>query len=84
MKPLTEKLQIPPGFQNMQAFTLLEALMGRRSRRFFRGAQIADGVFAYKSRQAIEPLSELEKLQTKLTVSLSSPCNDPGSSAGRS
>ncbi len=62
MKPLTEKLQIPPGFQNMQAFTLLEALMGRRSRRFFRGAQIADGVFAYKSRQAIEPLSELEKL----------------------
>lgn len=61
MKTL-EKLQIPPGFHNIQAFTLLEALMGRRSRRFFRGAEIADGVFAYKSRRALEPLSELEKL----------------------
>ena len=46
----------------MQAFTLLEALLGRRSRRFFRGAQIPDGVFAFKSRHEIEPLSELEKL----------------------
>ena len=61
MKTL-EKLQIPPGFQNMQVFTLLEALMGRRSRRFFMGAEIPDGVFAYKSRHAIAPLSELEKL----------------------
>lgn len=59
---ILEKLQIPPGFHNMQAFTLLEALMGRRSRRFFKGAHIPDGVFAYKSRHEVEPLSELEKL----------------------
>ncbi len=57
-----EKLAVPPGFQNMQAFSLLEALLGRRSRRFFMGAEIPDGVFAYKSRHEIEPLSELEKL----------------------
>ena len=60
-KPI-DKLKIPPGFQDMQAFTLLEALLGRRSRRFFMGAQIPDGVFAFKSRHKIEPLSELEKL----------------------
>ena len=46
----------------MQAFSLLEALLGRRSRCFFMGAEISDGVFAYKSRHEIEPLSELEKL----------------------
>ena len=57
-----KKLTIPQGFEDMQAFGLLEALLGRRSRRFFRGAEIPDGVFAYKSRHQIEPLSELEKL----------------------
>ena len=62
MKTLQEKLVVPPGFQSMQAFTLLEALTGRRSRRFFKGAEIPDGVFAYKSRHETEPLSELEKL----------------------
>ncbi len=62
MNPVTEKLTVPSGFQNMQAFSLLEALLGRRSRRFFMGAEIPDGVLAYKSRHEIEPLSELEKL----------------------
>jgi hypothetical protein len=41
---------LPPGFQDMLAFGLVEALMGRRARRFFMGAEIQDGVFAYKSR----------------------------------
>jgi hypothetical protein len=53
---------IPPGFQDMLGFGLVEALLGRRSRRFFRGAEIPDGVFAYKSAHAPLPLSELEKL----------------------
>ena len=57
-----KKLQVPPGFQDMAAFSLLEALMGRRSRRFFLGAEIPDGVFAYASKHPPMPLSELEKL----------------------
>jgi hypothetical protein len=57
-----EKLTVPPGFQDMEEFRLIEALLGRRSRRFFMGAEIPDGVFAYQSRHESEPLSELEKL----------------------
>ena len=52
----------PPGFQDIQNFGLIEALLGRRSRRFFMGAEIPDGVFAYKSKKEPQPLSELEKL----------------------
>jgi len=55
-------MTIPRGFQEMQAFGLIEGLLGRRSRRFFRGAEIPDGVFAYKSRHTPEPLSDLEKM----------------------
>jgi len=50
------------GFQNMLSFGLVDALLGRRSRRFPLGAEIADGVFAHKSRHSPTPLSELEKL----------------------
>jgi hypothetical protein len=57
-----KKLSVPPGFQDMLQFGLIEALLGRRSRRFFMGAEIPDGVFAYKSRHYASPLSELEKL----------------------
>lgn len=57
-----EKTKIPPGFQDMLAFGLVEALLGRRSRRFFMGAEIPDGVFAYTSKYRPMPLSELEKL----------------------
>jgi hypothetical protein len=46
----------------MLNFGLVEALLGRRSRRFFRGAEIPDGVFAYKSKHEPMPLTELEKL----------------------
>ncbi len=53
---------IPPGFKDMQAFGLMDAILGRRSRRFFRGAEIPDGVFAYRSAYPPMPLSELEKL----------------------
>ena len=57
-----ESHRFPPGFQDMLNFGLVEAILGRRSRRFFRGAEIPDGVFAYKSRHKAMPLSELEKL----------------------
>lgn len=53
---------VPPGFEDMLSFGLVESLLGRRSRRFFLGAEIPDSVFAYKSRHEPMPLSELEKL----------------------
>ena len=52
----------PPGFQDMLSFGLVEALLGRRSRRFFMGAEIPDGVFSYKSVQKALPLTDLEKM----------------------
>jgi hypothetical protein len=54
--------QLPPGVHDLLEFPLVEALLGRRSRRFFRGAEIPDGVFAYQSRHPAQPLSELETL----------------------
>jgi hypothetical protein len=53
---------IPTGFEQMLSFGLVDALLGRRSRRFFLGAAIPDGVFAYQSHHQPVPLSELEKL----------------------
>jgi hypothetical protein len=52
----------PPGFEDLLSFGFVEALLGRRSRRFFMGAEIPDGVFAYKSRHEPLPLSDLEKM----------------------
>jgi hypothetical protein len=46
----------------MMDFGLVEAILGRRSRRFFMGAEIPDGVFAFKSKKAPLALSELEKM----------------------
>jgi hypothetical protein len=46
----------------MASFGLLEALLGRRYRRFFRGATTPDGVIAYKSEHEPLALSELEKM----------------------
>lgn len=59
---LWKKIPSPPGFQDMLSFNLIEGLLGRRSQRFFMGAEIPDGVFKYKSRQKPLPLSELEKM----------------------
>jgi hypothetical protein len=46
----------------LAAFPLLDALYGRRSRRFPLGGAIPDGLLAYTSRHAPMPLSELERL----------------------
>jgi hypothetical protein len=55
-------LETESGLENLWGFGLMEALLGRRSRRFFMGAEIPDGVFAYRSRHDPLPLTELEKL----------------------
>lgn len=57
-----ESMSVPPGFQTMASFSLLDAIINRRSRRFFMGAEIPDGVFAYRSKYDTAPLSELEQL----------------------
>ncbi len=57
-----ERFGFPPGFQDALNFSLVQGLLGRRSRRFFMGAEIPDGVFAYRSRQNPVPLSDLEKM----------------------
>jgi hypothetical protein len=57
-----EGSNFPAGFQDMLNFRLVEGLLGRRSRRFFMGAEIPDGLFAFKSRQQPLPLTDLEKM----------------------
>jgi hypothetical protein len=48
--------------QDLLQFPFVDALFGRRSRRFFRGAEIPDGPLAYTSKYEPVPLTELEKL----------------------
>jgi hypothetical protein len=43
-------------------FPLLEAIAGRRARRFCLGAEIPDGVFKFQSKYKPMPLSEIEQL----------------------
>jgi hypothetical protein len=49
------------GIHGLKQCAFLDVLLGRRSRRFFKGAEIPDGVFKFKSRHEIQPLSEMEK-----------------------
>ena len=48
--------------RELAEFPLLEALYGRRSRRFALGGEIPDGPLAYKSRHDPLPLSDLERM----------------------
>ncbi len=48
--------------RELAAFPLLEALFGRRSRRFAVGDEIPDGPLAYRSRHEPLPLTELERM----------------------
>jgi hypothetical protein len=48
--------------QDLAAFPLLEALYGRRSRRFALGAEILDGPLAYKSAHDPVPLTDRERM----------------------
>ena len=48
--------------RELAAFPLVEALFGRRSRRFALGDEIPDGPLAYRSSRDPVPLSELERM----------------------
>jgi hypothetical protein len=48
--------------QGLARFPLVEALLGRRSRRFALGDEIPDGPLAYRSAHDPMPLSDLERL----------------------
>ncbi|HZO10878.1 MAG TPA: hypothetical protein VFB48_02060, partial [Nitrososphaeraceae archaeon] len=49
-------------------FPLMEAIAGRRARRFCLGAEIPDGVLAFKSNHSPMPLSETEQLLVLSTM----------------
>jgi len=57
--PLSHQEQ---ALHDLLAFPFVEALFGRRSRRFFRGAEIPDGPLAYHSRHEPLPLTEVERM----------------------
>ena len=54
------KTRVPAGYKDLMKFPFIEALTGRRSRRFFMGAEIPEGAFAYKSKHEMLPLTEFE------------------------
>src|SRR5436305_11512274 len=62
----TEPLKLSPherrALGELAGFPLVEALIGRRSRRFPMGGEIPDGPLAYKSAHPHVPLSELETM----------------------
>lgn len=59
---------LPKGLVDAVNFPLIEAIHGRRSRRFARGAAIPDGPLAYTSEHPPQPLSELEQMLLLTTV----------------
>jgi hypothetical protein len=58
----------PRGLDEAVRFPLLEALQGRRARRFPLGASIDAGPLAFRSRQAPMPLSDLERMMILTAV----------------
>lgn len=54
--------ELPPGLEEAVRFPLVEALLGRRARRFPLGASIPDGPLAYTSEHPPLPLGELEQM----------------------
>jgi len=57
-----DRENIPPGFKDALDFKFVDALFGRRARRFFMGASIPDGYFEYASKHEPFPLTELEQM----------------------
>jgi hypothetical protein len=57
-----DRKNIPPGFTDVLDFKFVDALFGRRARRFFMGASIPDGYFKYKSKYDPLPLTESEQM----------------------
>lgn len=59
---------LPEGLEQAVRFPLMEAMYGRRSRRFPVGGEIPDGVMAYKSTEPVMPLDELEQMMVLTAV----------------
>lgn len=59
---------LPKGLIESVNFPLIEAIHGRRSRRFARGASIPDGPLAFTSQHPPSPLTELEQMLLLTTV----------------
>jgi hypothetical protein len=59
---------LPRGLVEAAQFPLIDAIHGRRSRRFARGASIPDGPLAYQSKHDPAPLSQLQQLLLLTTV----------------
>ncbi len=54
--------QVPKGLAEAIQFPLIEALYGRRARRFSKGAEIPDGPLKFKSKVLPQPLSDMEQM----------------------
>jgi hypothetical protein len=68
-KVILDKIAQPPrGLVETANFPLIDAIHGRRSRRFAKGASIPDGPLAYTSKQATAPLTELQQMLLLTTV----------------
>ena len=68
-----DKEHIQPGFKDVLDLKLIDALFGRRARRFFMGASIQDGYFEYKSKHDPLPLTEKKQM-----IILSAAAGDTG------
>jgi hypothetical protein len=56
------------GLAQVTNFPLIQAIHGRRSRRFAKGASIPDGPLAYTSKKPATPITEMEKMLLLSTV----------------
>ncbi len=56
------------GLKIAATFPLIEAIQGRRVRRFAKGAVIPDGPLAYASAELVEPLSEMQQMLLLSTI----------------
>jgi hypothetical protein len=61
-------MSAPEGLKIAATFPLIEAIQGRRARRFAKGAVIPDGPLAYASAEPVEPLSEMQQMLLLSTI----------------
>src|ERR687897_1918857 len=67
-KSLGVSAKLAETLNDLLKFPLIEAVTGRRARRFCLGAEIPDGVLAFKSKHKPLPLSEIEQLVVLSTM----------------
>src|SRR3712207_735341 len=67
-KSLDVSAKLAETLNDLLKFPLIEAITGRRSRRFCLGAEIPDGDLAFKSTQKPMSLSEIEQLLVLSTM----------------